>query len=1033
VQKTVLAIVADQTGYPPDMLDLDLDLEADLGVDTVKQAETFAAVREAYDIPRDDNLSLRDFPTLAHVIGFVRDRRPDLGAAAPASTAEASPAPAAAAPSDDDVQQKVLALVAEQTGYPPDMLDLELDLEADLGVDTVKQAEMFAAVREAYDIPRDDDLSLRDFPTLNHVIQFVHDRRPKSATPAAQPVAEAPVARPLSDTNAGGTLRRVPVAVLRPPLDTCKPTAVTLDRGRRVIVMMDEGGVGRALTQRLEKRGVTVLAVDDRPDADAFTKRIEGFIADGPIHGVYWLPALDPAGDIAELDVQSWHAAIHARVKLLYATMRALYEEIGAPHTFLVSATRLGGRHGFDDAGAVAPLGGAVTGFTKTFKREKPLALVKAVDFEASRKTAAFADLLLAETLSDPGAVEIGYVGETRHTVTVVEQDAPTARNELALDADSVFVVTGAAGSIVSAIVEDLAAAAGGGTFHLLDLTPQPDPEDADLVRFASDREGLKRELFERIKASGERATPAAVEKQLAGLERSQAALRSIATVEAAGGRACYHQLNLLDGDAVNEVIQKVRNEHGRIDVLLHAAGLEISHRLPDKKPSEFDLVFDVKADGWFHLLRSIGEMPIGATVVFSSIAGRFGNGGQVDYSAANDLLAKTTSSFKTSRPATRGITIDWTAWANIGMASRGSIPKMMELAGIDMLPPEAGIPIVRRELVSGTRGEVVVGGRLGALLEELDETGGLDVGAVEHALHGPMNANIVRMGIYCGLEVETPLDPKEQPFLYDHRIDGTPVLPGVMGIEAFSEVARMLFPEWHVDAVENVEFMAPFKFYREQPRTLLLQAHFVPEGDELVARCRLIGKRELKGQSEPKVTTHFAASVRLSRHEPETAARDDVPREPVGTTVLGQAIYDVYFHGPAYQVLEQAWRDNGSVVGRLPERLPSNHKPEELRTVLEPRLVEACFQTAGIFQIGRTGRMGLPQHIDRVQPVKPLTDAKGRLHAVVTPRADGSSFDAYVADQEGNVYVTLTGYRTAELPAGVDPEKRKPLQSAME
>ena len=67
-------IVERLTGYPRDLLDLDLDLEADLGVDTVKQAEVFAAVREQFGIPRDDNLKLRDFPTLTHVIGFVRDR-----------------------------------------------------------------------------------------------------------------------------------------------------------------------------------------------------------------------------------------------------------------------------------------------------------------------------------------------------------------------------------------------------------------------------------------------------------------------------------------------------------------------------------------------------------------------------------------------------------------------------------------------------------------------------------------------------------------------------------------------------------------------------------------------------------------------------------------------------------------------------------------------------------------------------------------------------------------------------------------------
>ena len=79
VADRVLAIVAAETGYPLEMLDLDLDLEADLGIDTVKQAETFAAIREVYGIERDDSLALRDYPTLNDVIGFVYAKRPDLG------------------------------------------------------------------------------------------------------------------------------------------------------------------------------------------------------------------------------------------------------------------------------------------------------------------------------------------------------------------------------------------------------------------------------------------------------------------------------------------------------------------------------------------------------------------------------------------------------------------------------------------------------------------------------------------------------------------------------------------------------------------------------------------------------------------------------------------------------------------------------------------------------------------------------------------------------------------------------------------
>ena len=142
----VVALVAEQTGYPPELLDLDLDLEADLGIDTVKQAELFAQVRETYGIERDDSLKLRDYPTLNHVVGFVRDRIPHPGSRC--GCAGRTGRRGGAGGAGEELVARVVALVAEQTGYPPELLDLDLDLEADLGIDTVKQAELFAQVRE---------------------------------------------------------------------------------------------------------------------------------------------------------------------------------------------------------------------------------------------------------------------------------------------------------------------------------------------------------------------------------------------------------------------------------------------------------------------------------------------------------------------------------------------------------------------------------------------------------------------------------------------------------------------------------------------------------------------------------------------------------------------------------------------------------------------------------------------------------------------------------------------------------------------
>jgi NAD(P)-dependent dehydrogenase (short-subunit alcohol dehydrogenase family) len=597
----------------------------------------------------------------------------------------------------------------------------------------------------------------------------------------------------------------------------------------------------------------------------------------------------------------------------------------------------------------------------------------------------------------------------------------------MTLDKDSVFLVTGAAGSIVSAITADLAAASGG-TFYLLDLVPEPDAANPDIARFTSDKEGLKRDLFARIQARGERATPALVEKELAALERAKAAHDAIDAVRAAGGIAHYYSVNLTDAEAVAKVVADVRQRSGRIDVLLHAAGIDRSHSLPDKTPQEFDLVFDVKSDGLFHLLHAIGDMPLRAMVGFSSIAGRFGNGGQTDYSSANDLICKIASSFRRTRPSTRAIAIDWTAWGGIGMATRGSIPKVMEMAGIDMLPPEAGVPWIRRELTAGAAsGEVVAAGRLGALLKEWDATGGLDAFAVTH---GPMVGGDARMDLDGRLTVEATLDPALQPFLDDHRIDGTPVLPGVMGIEGFAETAQSIAPGWQVEAVEDIEFLAPFKFYRGEPRPVTIEACFHPEGDGLVADCRLTGRRVLANQAEARVETHFTGRVRLAKQLRETP--DGPAPGTQGSAIDSADIYRVYFHGPAYQVLKRAWWDDRGAIGEMSADLPDNHHPSDQPLVIAPRLIELCFQTAGIFEMAVQHQMGLPRHVDRVELYRVPDAAAGPLFAVVTPDPAGGSFDADVVDAAGRRYLHVSGYRTVVFREDVDARMFPTAQAMM-
>ena len=273
---------------------------------------------------------------------------------------------------------------------------------------------------------------------------------------------------------------------------------------------------------------------------------LKNWLAAGPVQGVYWLPALDNEGNLSEMDLATWHEALRVRVKSLYTTMRVLYEQIAAP-----ARSWCRPRASADSTATTTPEPSRrwvarssasprpISGSGRTLSSKQSIS-------NSQRAAGEVAELLIEETLRDPGAVEIGYKDGQRWTVGLQEQPAADGQPGMTLDKDTVFLITGAAGSIVSAITADLAAASGG-TFYLLDLVPEPDPNNPDLKRFVSDKEGLKRDLFARIQARGERATPALVEKELAALERARPRASAIDAVRAAGGTAHYFSVNLTD------------------------------------------------------------------------------------------------------------------------------------------------------------------------------------------------------------------------------------------------------------------------------------------------------------------------------------------------------------------------------------------------------------------------------------------------------------------------------------------------------
>jgi [acyl-carrier-protein] S-malonyltransferase len=179
----LVAMYAAALEYPPEVFDEEVELEADLGVDSVKQTELLARVSERYRLPAPDaEFRVGDHPTLARVADLVLGGRA-VGAAPPVAptpmtvVAAAPPPPPDAAVSRLDRASLLADLVtmyATALEYPPEVFEEGVDLEADLGVDSVKQTELLARVSAQYQLPAPDaNFRVGDYPTLATVADLV--------------------------------------------------------------------------------------------------------------------------------------------------------------------------------------------------------------------------------------------------------------------------------------------------------------------------------------------------------------------------------------------------------------------------------------------------------------------------------------------------------------------------------------------------------------------------------------------------------------------------------------------------------------------------------------------------------------------------------------------------------------------------------------------------------------------------------------------------------------------------------------------
>ena len=1092
----VVAVVVDHTGYPADFIELDQDLEGELGIDTVKQAEIMADIRDKFGLPIDEDFVLADHPTLNHMIGYIQrmqgghapvPKQTDAPPPAPAQPApEAPPVAPASSPAPTasgthpDIEGVLVSVVVDHTGYPADFIEMDQDLEGELGIDTVKQAEIMAEIRDRFALPVDEDFVLADHPTLNHFTAYIVKMQGGGPSPEPAPsvqVQPADVGTPTKAASHHEGTRRWQVEI-----EACPGVPASIQPSGTVVVSDDGWGIAEAFCQRMEARGLRAVRIGfesrirDASSQDEGGRTVLRADPEQPEH-LAWIA--DQLSDVQlaglvhmaplKLASEQWMEDAHPSSQIALAAHGwfGLLKELGGKLSteapgFVASVTALDGRHG-NKGDRFNALQCAASGVTKSYAFERPDLRCRALDLHPDfiLDDAEAAERIEQDLFELAGEVEVGLdIGGRRWALVAFAEDL--VEEVQPLTAEDTWLVSGGGSGVTAASIIGVAQASpkAGAHFELLGRSTLIESTASWIDWSDAQLTDEKNALRERLVEASENGKVTMVEWNRAWqrFTRSRDVYLTLDAIAKTGNHATYHSVDVMDQAGLETLGASL----GRpITGIVHGAGLEDSKLVADKDYPVFDRVVRVKIDGWRALLAAVNasgrDVPDFACC-FTSVAGRFGNGGQTDYAAANSVLDAEMARL-TATTTCRAVAIGWTGWRDVGMATRGSIEAVFAAAGIETLSVEDGVSLFVGEALRGGKRRVLGCGSLGLMDQHASFREAplmlppSMAATMADPARFPFIDKVLSLDEGQHMVTQSTLSTEDHPFLVDHAIEGVPYHPGVMALEMFAQSALLLRPSTCLAGFEDVKFGLPVKLLKG-PMTVRVDASVErTEGDMTWVRCRLVSdlansKGEVFGERE-----HHEARVRLVEKCDDLCPFlqrevDELPQ--IGTPPPGELlhpasfIYDRYFHGPRFQSHGGVLRGvgEGDRLGIDGHALMRHQLPETDQFTLEtqgeqvllealPMLIEAGFQNAGLVAMELLGYSSLPVGIGWSTMLRvPDAEEVLRLRSVQTASLDEgvTEHDVLIVGEDDAPVLALKGLRLKAM-ATVDEHQRFALE----
>lgn len=396
-----------------------------------------------------------------------------------------------------------------------------------------------------------------------------------------------------------------------------------------------------------------------------------------------------------------------------------LAESAVAGGGIFINLTPLGGQFALGDVGDVPLAAAGTLGIAKTLRREAPQLMVKSIDVDPALAPEVLATRLLEELAVDDDQLEIGLTSAGRWKIDL-RPAPPVEITNLPLDGDSVVLITGGAFGVTADTAIGIARASRC-KLVLVGRSALPGEEAPDTRDLPAT--GLRAKFIELARQGGQRLVPAEIERAVNRVLKDRQIRANIAACQAAGSTIEYHSLDVRDGEQLGALIDDVYARYGRLDGVVHGAGVIEDKRIRDKSLESFATVWRTKVDSALTLANKLRPDSLKFLVFFSSVSGRFGNTGQVDYSAANEFLNKLADRLDRRWPA-RVVAINWGPWDG-GMVT-DELRRMYATVGFDLIPIDEGVRIFLAEIQpqAAPSAEVIVSGSVEQMIASSVKSG---------------------------------------------------------------------------------------------------------------------------------------------------------------------------------------------------------------------------------------------------------------------------------------------------------------------